>query len=308
VVSGVLLGSFVAIRPNIDPVLRRYREQGIRLLLVAHPLIALALYLPLHRPGDGPLRFFFLRHYMTDLLAVLFLGLVPLVPRMSARTRLAVGLGAMVCQRALEGSTLWNEGPWLLLREVLNGVDFHSDRRILIENYPLLNIAGMFLVGTFIGDFIGRRQKAGEIGRASRTLLRAALVLPLASGALLGVWMALKTGYLPDAGGMFRRAFYPDREGTLFPLYLAFVLALLGIALQRDATGKALTLSERAVETVGKTSLFTYVLQYYLVQAIPCLLGLQREMTVRMWAVWTSGAILVLFGAATLWNRYVKKV
>ncbi|MFO0589089.1 MAG: hypothetical protein U0441_16175 [Polyangiaceae bacterium] len=307
-VSGALLGSFAAVRPDMGPVLRRYREQGVRLLLVAHPLIALALYFPLHKPEDGPLRFFLLRHYMTDLLAIIFVVFAPLVPRMTPRVRLGVGVALMMADRALDASSVMRDGPWLLVREVLSGVDFHSQHRVLIENYPFLNILGMFLIGTFLGDIVGRAQKTGELRKESRRLVASSMLVPLLSLPLLGAWRGFKMGFLPDRGSLFRTALYPDREGSLFPIYLALVLATLGLALGRDASGRAPRWMEERIQVMGKTSLFTYVIQYYLVQTIPCLLGFEHNVSVAFWVVWTFGSIFALFGLSTLWNRYVKKV
>lgn len=307
-ISGVLLGSFAAARADMGPVLRRYREQGIRLLLVAHPLIAVALYLPLHRPEDGPLRFFLLRHYMTDLLAVIFLAFAPLVPRMRPHVRLGAGVALMVVHRLLDASSALRARPWLLARELLSGVDFHSQDRVLIENYPFLNILGMFLIGTFLGDMVGRAQKSGDLRGQSRRFVTYSMLTPLLALPLLGAWRGFKVGFLPDRESLFRTALYPDREGSLFPIYLSLVLAVLGLALGRDASGRAPRWIEERVQVLGKTSLFTYVAQYYLVQTIPCLLGFEHDVSVAFWVVWTIGSILGLFGLSTLWNRYVKKV
>lgn len=307
-VSGTLLGSFAATRPDMRPILRRYRQQGIRLLLVAHPLIALALYGPLHRPEDGFLRFLALRHYVTDILGILFLALAPLVPKIRPRTRLWAGIFFMACLRVLRATDGDRHSPFRLAREILAGVPPHKQGTILIDNYALLGILGMFLIGTYVGDVIGRARKRGTLHEASRVLFRSAVWIQSLTVVLVATYAGLKLGYLPDIDGHIKRAFYPERSGSFFPAYLGFVLTLFALGLQRDATGAKLTLGERALEVVGKTSLVSYVFQYVLVQTLPYLLGLQRQMTVARMTVWTAGSAAALILGATAWNRYIKKV
>lgn len=307
VVSGTLLGSFAATRPDMTPILRRYRTQGIRLLTVAHVLIALALYPPLHREGTSFLRFLALRLYVTDILAILFLAVAPFVPRVRPKTRLGLGIGALIALRIVRAAIWGTDTPSLLAREILGGVSFQAPRHVLIDNYALLSITGMFLIGTFIGDVIGRARLRGELREAARGLVRAAMIIQAFTLALIGIYAVFKLGVLPDPGGGARRAFYPERSGAFFPAYLGFVLALLAIALRRDASGEPLTLGERALEVVGKTSLFSYVVQYVLVQTLPHAVGLQRQMTPTVMAAWTAASIAIVVGLAALWNRHVKR-
>src|SRR5262249_44687610 len=93
-VSGLLVGWFAVIkRDRYERVVRRYQVQAARLLLIAHPLMALALFLPNADPfTDYALRTLFI----TDTLAVLFVAVVPFVPRVAPDLRLAAGVAVLV--------------------------------------------------------------------------------------------------------------------------------------------------------------------------------------------------------------------
>src|SRR5262249_3385662 len=152
-----------------ERVVRRYQVQAARLLLIAHPLMALALFLPNADPfTDYALRTLFI----TDTLAVLFVAVVPFVPRVAPDLRLAAGVAVLVGGALLD---LYSPSSDVgrVIHEILCGVD-PTRPHLLISNYALLPLTGMFLIGTWIGSHFARAQLSGGEVAYSAGLARSA--------------------------------------------------------------------------------------------------------------------------------------
>jgi hypothetical protein len=279
-VSGTLVGYFSLVKLNrFDAVEARYRRQAWRLLLVAHPLIALALA----GPGSGDTPWWqrgLTSLYITDVLALLFALLVPLVPRLRPARRLWLGVGLVLVSRALwlvpvEGR------PGLFVRDLL--CDIHPERHLLYSTYSLLSLAGFFLVGTFVGHLYGEAEAAGRLVALAARLRRA----------------ASRNG-VPE---LVREALYPDYYFSLYPAYLAATLALIALLLEGHGPGRV----RRFFEVFGKTSLFTFVVQYFLVQALPGSLGWTAALSAAQATTFIAVSLGALWLAAEEWNRLVKK-
>jgi hypothetical protein len=301
-VSGILLGSFIATRPDLRPILARYRQQGLRLLFLVHPLLALALWGSMGKGTSLP-EFMLGRWYITDTLALLFIGLVPLLPRLSPTCRLVIGIALMALARPLSYQLGLESWGLQLLQDVLFGTETRGTH-VLLDTYAVTQIGGIFLIGSYVGHHFGLSNQRGELGQFARRLLRFAVPLTLSSVVLGGAWAALKWGPFSSDHRFLRFVLYPDRFLSLLPMYMAAVIALIaiiGIRAETRAPGRM----DRVCLIFGKTSLFTYVIQYLLVQTIPYYLGLKGSMSVIMCFVWTLGACAVAYGAASLWNARV---
>jgi hypothetical protein len=293
-VSGLLVGWFaVTKRDRYDRVARRYLVQALRLVFIAHPLMALALFLPNDQPlVDQAARTLFI----TDTLAVLFVLVVPLVPHTAPRVRLAAGLAMLLADAVLDLYT--PPGPATrLVHEILCGVDPHEVSPILLSNYGLLSLGGMFLIGTRIGELYASVRE-GETEAFAASLARAAAILTAVGGVLVGGWMLAR--HVGNAE--LAHFLYPDYETTLYPIYLGFTLLVFSHALGWQLDGPV----ARAVILLGRTSLFVYVAQYFLVETAPTLLGWRNQLSPIAWAAVCVPSVALLIPAAAVWNRYVK--
>lgn len=295
-VSGLLVGWFAVTKRDRYPrVTRRYLVQAARLVLIAHPLMALALFLPNAAPfTDYALRTLFI----TDTLALLFVVVVPIVPGTAPRVRRAAGVVMVVADALLDLYVA--PGPATgLVKEILCGVD-PLQPHVLISDYGVLPLGGMFLIGSVIGGRYAEAQARGdEAGFADRSA-RAAAILAGLGAALVGLWrLAHVTGHLELA-----RLLYPDYETTLYPIYLAWTLLMFTHALRAPFAHPLV----RAVVLLGKTSLFVYVAQYYLVETVPTLFGWKTDLPPLGWAaVWLCSTV-ALVPAAAAWSRWRAKV
>jgi hypothetical protein len=192
-------------------------------------------------------------------------------------------------------------GPLLLVRDLL--CDVGDGPRVLLSTYSLLSLAGFFLVGSFVGHHYALAEALGGLARFGRRLVRAAAALAALALVLVGLWAAGRLGAPLLSWRPVRAMLYPQYYLTLYPGYLAVTLAVTGLVLQRGTLGPL----GRFFETFGKTSLFTYVAQYYVVQTLPWALGLSRSLTLLQTAAWLAASLPLLWAAAQLWNRCVKK-
>jgi hypothetical protein len=289
--SGLMVGWFASVkRDGYDRIARRYAVQAVRLIMIAHPLIAVALFLP----TGHPLGVYLVRSlFITDSLAVLFVLVVPIVPHTTARARLAVGAVLIVSDMLLD---VWTPvGPATgLVHELLCGVD-PSRSHVLLGNYGLLPIAGMFLVGTWLGGRLAIAQRAGDEAGFARRLAPFAALGTVVSACLVLAWRGAHVLGHPDLA----RLLYPDYETTLYPMYLGWTLLLYAYAVRLRASHPAV----RAVAVLGKTSLFVYVVQYFVVETAPNLLGWNHALPPVILAGYCALSIGVLVVAAAGWDH-----
>ena len=268
------------------------------LALVAHPLISIALYGPF---GNDHSLLEFMSHsfFLTDALALLFLVLVPRTPRLTPGVRLWLGVALVIAARFILIMPAPNRAL-MAVREVLAGLD-RRERTVLLSTYPLLSVAGMFLVGSWIGDRYAVAQAAGELPRLGRRFFSSAAALVLAACVLVR-----RSGW--SSGAMSHGANAPCVEQFLglgyefaaYPAYLAAVLCVMALLMSRSSISRI----ERFLVRFGRTSLFTYIVQYYVVQTLPWLLRWRHRM--RPWQIvaYLAVAVPVMNLAATALERY----
>jgi hypothetical protein len=291
--SGTLIGWFAETkRVRYPAIAARYRVQAGRLIL-AHPVVALALF---SSSAVGLVGFTTRTVYVTDVLAVLFVAVVPVIPRMAPRARLAIGVVALVVTPLI--SLLPGEGAVIdLLRELCCGVD-PLRHHALLSNFGLLPIGGMFLIGSWLGYVVARAgASAGGLAALAPWLRRAAAGLVALGGALVGGWMIARQ--LTPASSVIRHVLYPTYEGALYPFYLAEVLLWLSLTLPRRTLGSVSVV----LALIGQASLFAYLLQYFLVETIPYELGWRGSLSPPAFAAFVVGALALLVVAVALWRR-----
>ena len=291
-VSGMLVGWFALHkRDRWERVTARYRLQAIRLLLIAHPLMSAALLIAYR---DSVTQHGLRTLFITDTLAVLFLFVVPLVPRTSTRTRLIAGLVMVIADAFFD---LWTApAPLRVVYEILCGVD-PTRPHVLVSDYALLPLCGMFLVGTCLGELYARATDAVAI---EKRLSRIAAWLSALGGVLVGAWLAARQTGHPELA----RLLYPDFETTLYPIYVSWTLVIFAQALRAPLDHPI----ARAVVLLGKTSLFVYVAQYYIVETIPAVLGWRFALSPWLWPVVCAASIALLIPGAKLWRAWRDRV
>ncbi len=291
--SGFMIGYAFQRRPErTAEIVARYRGHALKLML-AHPLILLALYnikrLTIATHGLA-LRSWFI----TDTFAAMFLIVVPLLPRLSARARVLAGVACLLIGRILYVLHLGHWTPTVLLMDVLVGTH-PNGAHVLYENYSLLALTGMFLIGSRLGLGFGRAQAEGrEQAIPGRYVSGGALLIALGL-SLIGLWLALRHG----THTVLRATLYPDYHFPLYPIHLATMLAVIAALLQTSALPRA----RQVLAQLGRKSLVVYVAQYYLVQWLPFTVGLYGHMNLPEYFLFLAAAIVILNWIARLFER-----
>ncbi len=303
-VSGVLLGYFAVVRTDMSGIFVKYRERGLQLLITTHALIAAALYFPFTNGDVEFTEFFIKRWYITDTLAVIFIFFAPGAIRLSVRARLILTGVLLVAGTFIRAGFFPESDALLAIKELFFGT--WGDRKVLYDAYPIVPLTAMFLVGTVLGDYYARARQSDSLRAFCRRMLVWGAPLLVLSGVMIGVWLICKQGIIESQ--LLQDAFFPLRSFTLYPIYLAGFMALFAFWIwRRELTGGKLTLIERDFVAQGRTSLFTYVVQYIVVQTLPYIFGLWGTLDAVGLVLLSIFGISVVHHAALIWIKLSDK-
>ncbi len=277
-ISGAMFAFFLYTRSKWSTTYRRYALRAVFLVLLAHPAINLASY-PFRMIRNGPsasfgsfLQSMLLEFPITDTIAVCLLVSPVLIlcfgPRLRGVTVVTLWLMAPLIAAFVNPV----EPSLLIFKEAIFGVLGNPS----VFWYPLARWLAIFLAGSLVGEALARL-KTGTLTSSTlvREMNKAGTVLFACSVIATMGYKLLKIrfgqAWIPE---LFL-AIYPGQTTTLLPGYLA-VLAWLFAALVRriDMSGQY----DRFLwflSVLGRTSLFTFVIQFAVVESAPALLGLK---------------------------------
>lgn len=303
-VSGMLLGYFECTHADFRRIRRKYFRRGLQLFTFAHLLIAVATY-PLRQ--ETSFAEVYLRYwYITDTLALLFVTLPTLVPRLRPLVRISIGIACLLSWKLLLLYPSVSPPVLLLLKEFLFGVNLRGDH-LLGDTYPIVPLAGLFLIGTTLGNAFARSLVRGTVDRFVRSLRRGIAPLLLLSGSFFGLWIWGKMNGGNVWGSALKLLFYPEKLASLLPFYFAiFLLILTRFLVRIELLGRFGTM-EKVLALIGQNSLFAYVAQYFLVQTIPSLIGWRNHLTAVEMILYLGGTLMILFYLVCLYNNSALK-
>lgn len=298
-ISGMMYSYFLFSRADGHVVYRRYVRRALFLILAAHPAINLLSY-PFRAVGHGGvpgsysfLSSLFLDFPITDTIGACILVapvfILCLGPPARAVT-IAVMLLLTVVARAF-----WVpfDGQILILKEAIFG-------GLGLPRYfwfPLVPWLAIFLTGSFVGQALARvRQGALEASTLIHRMNRAGLGLAFLGLFLTACYKLLKISFGGACGPNVFLAAYPAQTTTLLPGYLAVLLWVFASMMQRtDVSGRYDRLMW-LLSISGRTSLFTYVVQFAVVESAPALLGLKGTLGISGFlALFAIGQIIMWF-------------
>lgn len=302
-ISGMLLGYFEATAPDFGRIRRSYFKRALQLLFFAHFLIALGTYPLREEPTFGEA---FLRYwYVTDTLALLFI-LVPLLrTKVREAGRLLIGIAALASW-PLAFLLTPASGSLLVVKEFLFGVNPRGNH-LLGDTYPVVPLLGLFLIATVLGNRFGGAIRKGEAEAFVKKLKYGAPLLMILSFFMVGLWAWGKTHPAAAWSGWLRTLFYPEKLSSLLPFYLGVVFLMLAYYVRKIEVRGKFGRVERTFALFGKTSLFTYVAQYFVVQTLPSLIGWRGAMNLPEMLLYLSGAMIVLYFGADAYSRFIKR-
>jgi uncharacterized membrane protein len=294
-ISGFVIGYLVSIRPDkLDHYHRRLLDRGLVLLTVGHVWLGLTEVL---RAGSvlGGLRMGFI----TDVIGVCLLIMVPLSRHLSPRHRFALGLGVMAASFAWAIS--WHPtGP--VARAILETL-FGSERNpVRGYTFPILPWLGLYLACSALGAGSARLLQANRVrtlgarfvavgvtATATVALIRLLHHQLLAAGRDFPWWLELATSpwsKIPPSPGYM--LFFGGLGAVMIGLLLLLPPAAAGFP------------AVRALRLLGRNSLFVYLFQNLVFFVLVLPLGAVTGG--RLWPLPLAASLLLVVAAAAGWE------
>ncbi len=290
-ISGVVLGYLFVARRDAERLRDRYLDRGLFLLTIGRVFVVIA-----HVPMTASLSSLLRVGYITDVIGVaLILGAL-IVPVTSALQRVLLGLGMLLVSAVMQMLWMPRLGWPQLMEELLIG---SANGRILTYDLPLVPWVGFFLVCTALGEPLADPARRPSAVWRMAGLGSAAAAVVIALRALLG-----------DGGpaGLVvnepvRALLSPTMKFPPSPAYFLFFggagLVLLAGLLVVEARGWLVHV-RRGLAMIGETSLFVFLVQFYVYYTVLRLLALPYS---PWWPAYFVVSIAATLYLAREWHR-----
>jgi uncharacterized membrane protein len=280
-ISGMMYSYFLSVKPDWKVTYNHYARRAFFLLLVVHPTINLiSAYFRLvdHfgtlTTGELITRIF-LDFPITDTIGLCILLAPVFIVHLRPLFRLFLVVAMLVGTELVRAFVIPPDANWHLLQEaIFGGVDLPR-----LFWFPLIPWLAIFLSGSFIGEGMARvKRGALDVAIFSKHLYRVGIALAVLCLILNLDYELLKLTYGKIWNKQVFLAIYPGQTTTLLPGYLAVIMLYLFFFLNRiDIAGRYDRFSW-CLSIAGRTSLFTYVVQFAVVESIPALLGFKGKL------------------------------
>lgn len=289
--SGMTLGLLrVSHGPRLGKMRSRLIDRGLFLLLVGHPLILAGVF-PWLKPGQATRMFF-----ITDTIGLCVAGGAFFSPWLAARARLLLGLLLVVGSWA--GVVLLRFEPTTPLRVIKDWAFGPWGESTLAYNFPLLPWAGVYLVGSALGEAAGRLRGTPE--RLERLLVALA-------GAGFGLCALLKIarralqaggrdGELLTALTTLQQKLPP---GLFYLMFYGSAALVLAAALVRAERLGSLRWVRARLEMLGRASLAAFLLQFYVYYTLVYELALPMS---RAWPLFFAASVALQWPLLQAWD------
>ncbi len=292
--SGVMVGFLHEVRgPAFARTARAFVGRGLFLLTVGHALILISL---IPRLGFDVA----ITHgFITDVIGIGIIEGPFLVQHAEIRERLLLAAALLFLGTLLVVGWTPANGIEGAARYVLVGPQPSQN----IYNFPVLPWVAVHIVGTGVGTGLARSMRDNPTSRPETHLLRIGLAgLAFATVVKLGYWVARGTHVIePDSS----IAYILTSPIEKLPPSLPYFALYGGIGLIMTA---ALLLTDRrrrlnrlvsALALLGRTSLFVFLLQYYVYYVILYYLDLPYHL---IWPIYFLATLGLIYGCAKVWE------
>lgn len=276
-ISGMVYAYLLSVKGDWRLAYRRYAIRAGFLILAAHPAINLtSYYFRVAGHGHEPLlsralleRLLF-DFPITDTIGLCLL-LSPIVIIFFGPVSRVVAISAMLIASALIRAFVNPAEPHML---ILKEAIFGTLGLPKVFWFPLIPWLAIFWTGSFMGQALGRlKQGKLDVSVLVKKMNKAAILLGASTVILLVGCKLLKMVFGNIWNPALLAAISADRTTTMLPGYLAVLTWFLAAFMKRiDVVGQYDRLSW-LLSIPGRTSLFTFVVQFAVVESVPALLG-----------------------------------
>ncbi|MGA9362883.1 MAG: acyltransferase family protein [Bacteroidota bacterium] len=262
IISGVVLGFlYETHKENFEKIKLKLIVRGLFLMGVGHILIVIA-----HIPAAGSIVGALHWGFITDIIGMnlvigpLLIGLI--------RPRERIAFGVLLYAFSIVVGLAWHPTAFALqvFKEMIFGEEY--GKGVFTEFFPFIPWFSLYFLSSCIGERIGRYHLQNNTTRM------AALVFKVAVGSLCSV-LVLKVGFylvnvwglLPDSAPLFRALVSLFHKRPPLPGYFLFFggvgLLLLFALLKFERQDRLSREFSKVLVMVGRTSLFVFIVQYY---------------------------------------------
>ena len=275
-ISGAMYSYFLYTQPDWRAAYRHYAGRAIFLILAIHPMINLASGC-FRLSGIGTASGFrqvladlFLDFPITDTIGLCMLLTPLIILSFNTLQRFMIIVGMLLITVLIRAVVIPADPHVLILKEAFfGGLGLPK-----VFWFPLIPWIAIFLAGSFVGHgMMGLRQGILKIQHLIQGLNRAGCALAASYVVLMIGYKFAKMSWGVHWGHNIILALSPSQTTTMLLGYLAVLSWLLAALMHRiDVTGHYDRLAW-FLSISGRTSLFTYVVQFIVVESAPALLG-----------------------------------
>ena len=306
-ISGMVYSYFLYTASDWRHAYRRYAKRAAFLLLAAHPAINLSGYFFNAAGKENSssaqviLNLMVLNFPITDMIAVCLLVAPVFVVCIGSAMRATVIIALLLSAVLVRAYSMPESATWSLLQELtFGGLDIPK-----VFWFPEAPWLAIFLTGSFAGYALACHTKGTlEVSAMVRMINRSGLFLAACGVVLVLGYKMLKMAFGSAGNHNIFLAVYPGQTTALLPGYLAVLALLLAAFLKEiDIRGHYNRLFW-LLSVFGRTSLFTFVIQFAIVESVPALLGMKGTLgPVGFVVLFVTGSLLI-WTLAYLYGRW----
>lgn len=299
-VSGLVAGFLSVTNVRDFPHLRRKLiDRGVFLIIVGHLVLSFT-----DLPTGAGFPHAYRIGFITDALGIAVIIGPWFVTKLRATQRVEIALTLFALNWV--AVLMWNpNGPALnLVKHYLIGVINPAERGLPFPVYPVVPWFCVYLVGTVLGQAVGRTYLRNDRAAGNRLLLRVGWIAFLSATAVRIATLVIRRDFpaIAPAHANLLRFLSAYQKFPPGPVYLIFyggagILLVAGV-LELERHGAMSSLVEE-LRQLGQASLFVYVLQFYLFAVV--LRELRLPYT-PFWPLLFILSIVMLARAAAWWN------
>lgn len=306
-ISGLLLGFLYQMNwDEFGKIKAKLLDRGLFLLTVSHLIIAIA-FIP-HTPGPGRIFHAARWEFITDTIGFCIIVGPLLIDRIKPMHRLVLGLSIYL----ISWLVILFIHPENLDLRILKDTFFgpYSGENTYYYSFPLLPWFSFYFVNSCVGEKLAVYYIRKEEGKLSKTCLTIACL------ALVSA-ICIKTGYyLLETYNLYPKTFMaytltsPFEKLPPSPVYLLsyggvgyFILFILFKFRNNNIINRYIEI----VSVLGRTSLFVFMLQFYVYYVI--LYDINLRLSV-LWPIYFIISAILIFAVAKIWdinnlNRFI---
>jgi hypothetical protein len=281
----------------------RYAKRALLLLAGCHIMITLGTW-PLYWDKHSLLEVFWRRWHITDAIAFCMFLAPVLIMKLDDTKRLLLAVALLLGSRTI--ASFWHPEATALgfVKELLFGSNDYDSTPVLLNIYPMVPFLATFLLGTVLLPALLRRLEEGGPKSAIMFLYRTSSVLLALGGIGVLAYLGLHKLLDHQRHADILAFFYPSRVWTLLPLQCAVGALFLIFIIWRYLSRKQYSRLDFVLTVFGRTSLFAYVAQYFVIQAIPAAAGCAGAVPMLIWAPLVVLLAAVMFLVSFAYARF----